>query len=471
MEEMLMAQLNTRLLLRSDTTANWSREILVEGSTTDYQAIGAHAVLGQGELGIEFLTDGTSKIKIGDGVTIWKNLDYFGGEIPEVVDTNVFEVEPNEGETHEAAINRVVNNAVLAKGDIAYVKELIVDGQYSYTGYVYNGSAWAAMDGNYDASNVYFKDDMTFTTNIGTAVLENGKNSGTFSSKGKSLEQVLKSLLAVVKDPDIKLPTLSLSAGRTTDTGTLELGSKITAVTYNGTFMDGQYEFGWDDNGTPNTTLSDADKRAGYVYPKAGCSATYTVTCDKEAGVEKTSEDGTFTLTDSITIDSESAKVYATVNSTCEYTSASHTPVNNIGEVLDDQKIVGTSIEKSASLSLTGYREGYFSGNLTTAKNEFTSADIRGLTMSKAKFAAGVKTFTVNPGTATVVFAVPQNHKVTNVHNETVNANMNEAFKLSSPLVVNVEGANGYSAVAYNVYAYTPDLAYSSSATLKVTIA
>ena len=32
----------------------------------------------------------------------------------------------------------------------------------SYTGYVYNGSAWEAMAGNYSADNVILKEDIPF---------------------------------------------------------------------------------------------------------------------------------------------------------------------------------------------------------------------------------------------------------------------------------------------------------------------
>ena len=63
-----MAQLNTRIVLRNDTTAAW-----LENSSQ---------VLMKGEIGIEFDPDvqGKVKMKIGDGVTAWSELEYFGGE-------------------------------------------------------------------------------------------------------------------------------------------------------------------------------------------------------------------------------------------------------------------------------------------------------------------------------------------------------------------------------------------------------
>lgn len=63
----MLNQINTRIILKNDSTANWLTNEL--------------AVLMRGEIGIEFLTTGEVKIKIGDGVTSWKDLDYFGGEV------------------------------------------------------------------------------------------------------------------------------------------------------------------------------------------------------------------------------------------------------------------------------------------------------------------------------------------------------------------------------------------------------
>lgn len=72
-----MAQLNTRLVLRNDTSAAW-----LENS---------HKVLAKGELGIEFSpaavteaglkADYKVRIKVGDGVSTWAELPYFGDSV------------------------------------------------------------------------------------------------------------------------------------------------------------------------------------------------------------------------------------------------------------------------------------------------------------------------------------------------------------------------------------------------------
>ena len=53
---------NTRIVSRNDTSSNWNT---------------ANPLLLKGEIGIEI---DTNKIKIGDGVKQWQELDYFGGD-------------------------------------------------------------------------------------------------------------------------------------------------------------------------------------------------------------------------------------------------------------------------------------------------------------------------------------------------------------------------------------------------------
>lgn len=61
-----MSELRTRIVLRNDSTTNWNAN--------------ESTVLLKGEVGIEFLTDGKVKIKVGDGTKTWAQLSYFGAE-------------------------------------------------------------------------------------------------------------------------------------------------------------------------------------------------------------------------------------------------------------------------------------------------------------------------------------------------------------------------------------------------------
>jgi len=51
----------TQIISRNDTTSNWTS---------------SNPILGKGEIGIEFLIDGSVKTKIGDGTTHWLSLAY-----------------------------------------------------------------------------------------------------------------------------------------------------------------------------------------------------------------------------------------------------------------------------------------------------------------------------------------------------------------------------------------------------------
>ena len=62
-----MAELKTKIIIRNDSSDKW-------------ESVKDTAVLLKGEIGIEFLADGKTKTKIGDGVKTWAELPYFGGE-------------------------------------------------------------------------------------------------------------------------------------------------------------------------------------------------------------------------------------------------------------------------------------------------------------------------------------------------------------------------------------------------------
>lgn len=58
--------LTTRIVIRNDTTANW----LAKGTI----------ILLKGEIGLEFTPTNEVRMKIGDGVTQWQDLEYFSGQ-------------------------------------------------------------------------------------------------------------------------------------------------------------------------------------------------------------------------------------------------------------------------------------------------------------------------------------------------------------------------------------------------------
>jgi hypothetical protein len=147
-----MAELKTIITLRQGTTTDWANSTVK---------------LAKGEMGLEYLTDGSVKVKAGDGEKLWAELPYIGSDVKAA---NVFQVELGEGDVDDiAAIEEQVEieGAEKQDGDVAIVKALIANGKYSYTSYVYEAAldiesnashGWTAMDGNYSAANVFLKD-------------------------------------------------------------------------------------------------------------------------------------------------------------------------------------------------------------------------------------------------------------------------------------------------------------------------
>jgi hypothetical protein len=280
-------------------------------------------------------------------------------------------------------------------GDTAVVRETITGDKVSYTAYVFDGTAneWTAMDGNYDASNVYFKNDMTFTTNIGTCELASGASKGTLSAAGKSLEELIHSLIAKTILPTIKQPQYTLSAVQiSTDTGDVEIGSYIKRIKWDGTFTDGTYEYGY-------------VGKEGSIQ-SADCSASYSMTINKDVSAivsgSLTSIDGSADLSVPLQISSTSDTTYVTVTGVCKHTGSTRIPVDNIGKGYETSAIAAndTGITKTADVKVAGKRKHFYLA-IPTAN---AKADVN--TITGAEMRAGTGDFSVKPS-----FTVPAGTK------------------------------------------------------------
>lgn len=387
--------LKTRIQLRHDPAATWEEK---------------NPKLLTGEMGVE--TD-TGKIKIGDGTNLWNALPYSGGD-----EAKNFDVVPNNGEEDVAAITRVVGDAELHIGDTAIVKRIISGDKTSYTAYVYDG-AWKAMDGNYNASNVYFDKDLTYTVQFGTLAKPSG--SATFAAAGKNVEQVFSSLMAQEANPSKSVPAVSFRAQG--GFGTFEIGTKKT-LTYTAALSTGSYTYG----------------------PATGITATgWEVTC---TGVTdpKTTATGSFT---DIVAESTAKKITAKAT----YGDGA-IPKTNLGNPYPAGQIKAGSASKDSD-SLLGVRYMFW-GPMTEANAALSSPNIRALAHNKAAGTGTLTTFGAGAGAKKVVVAIPSNRKITKViMPSALNADVTALFVEQSASVL-VEGANNYTAAAYKVYVYQP---------------
>lgn len=401
--------LKTKIVLRNDLAANWTSN---------------NPILLSGELGIE--TD-TSYFKIGDGGHNWNDLPYANKFESSPVAAH-YEVEAQKDEDDLAALARVVGSTTLNKDDIGIVKHAIAGNAMSYTAYVYNGSTWTAMDGNYDASNVYFATDLTATAPVGVVEIP-ASGSTTIAAAGKSLKDVLASILAKRVAPKATAPTASINF--TNATKSVEVGTTVTP-TYTATFNPGSYTYG----------------------PATGIEATaWSVS------------DGTTTLTTSsgsfpeLTIgDQNGSPAIVSLTATAIHTQGA-VPVDNLGDEAPSVQIAAGSVSATTSTKLTCYRNFFYGGLPTsTAEAPLTSDLIRGLTKGGAY--AGAKTLTVNAGAQgakRVVVAYPKSTARAGLKEvlltSSMNADITDAYMAQE---INVEGANGYAAIPYTVYVYEP---------------
>lgn len=351
----------------------------------------------------------------GDGT--WAPIS--GGDTT-AVNSNIYQATVESDETHLDAIARVVGETALNKSDIAIVKELIVDDKYSHTAYIYTGDAWAAMDGNYSAENVYFAGDMLVTTDIGYIKTTNG--SGTIPSAGKNLTEVFEAMFVQEKEPTITQPSLAIGASSST---TIEAGTVI-APYYNVTFNAGKYSYGPE---TGVTLVTNDNTTTGFVVSDS-LGNTTTASTGGLPAVE---------FTDGMTY---------TFTATVEHTAGA-VPVTNKGNERPDKAITAKTITKSSS-PYTVVRHAFWE-----VKSEGETIDVSTVNSAVVRAFDNVcKTSSTLPKTITankmqqIFIAIPQSM------NKTVASILDKANipQNISHTVISVEGANGYQAVDYDLY-------------------
>ena len=403
--------LNTRIVLRNDTAANWTLH---------------NPTLLAGEAGYE--TD-TQKLKFGDGSTAWTDLPYFGEAAESVA--KVYQTEINKGSDHQDAITSIVDDAELHNGDIAIVKELISGDKREYTAYVYNGTVWVAMDGNYDADNVYFDKDLIFTQAFGKFAPDStGSVSIPTATDGLSLKALLEKAFAEEKNPTITQPSTSITL---TGAGAKEVGTVFTP-SYSVGFNKGKYQYG-PDTGVSVTSYAVTDTLSHSASTATGSFASFTVEEDTNYKVNVTTNYGDGAI-----------------------------PKTNLGNNYEAGQIKAGS-KTAASGAVTGYRGwfcGYYNGSQAILDaTAITSDQIRAFGVRNGNFVSSMSTTQMKQ----MFFAAPQGLvKSVGVANA-----VNGAPQTVSKTTVNVEGANSYEAVPYDVFYVSNATAESGASTFTIT--
>lgn len=443
-------RLTTRIILRNDSTAGWQ----AVADSADYKLL-------KGEVGVEFiyanegdLIPSKTKIKIGDGQRVWSELPYFGGD-----ECQVFEATVSKGASHNEGIATAVGTKSVNKGDIAIVKEALIDEtdadlkakldagtlsqNYQYTAYVYgetaDGPAWKAMDGNYSASNVYFDDDFVFTTNVGTVT--DVTSSKTVEAAGKSVKQFFSGLFAKethvtsIASGDQPKVTITL-----TGAGDYEVGTSVSP-SYTTSFTNGKYTYGPEPTGVTVTS--------------------YEVSSTD--GESWTTADGT--CKSFIVADGENYSLSVKANHT-----EGSLALSNIGNPGTYKFEAGS--KTATSSKITGYRAQFYSANVTpVALSSDTIRAMAGKVKPGNTFTGkygsgnGFK-ITIPEGCKQVVIALYGKSLKNVFDNAAFGTDIIGNFIEVSATAGNeiaVEGVADYTAVNYKVYVYAPDAALGAN--------
>lgn len=410
---------NARLQNAYDTAANWKSN---------------NPVLKAGELGIE---SDTGLHKVGDGTSTWTQLDYAGtdtaavGALIEAAEDNMYALTPS-GDEEDTAVLATVGSP--KKGDIAVIKRVIAADKYSYTAYVYDGTKWEAADGNYNANNVYFDQDLVITANIGVQTV-GSTGSKTLDTTGKNVKQVLDMIMASEKNPSITQPSVSVTCSQM---GNYEVGTQVTPQ-FSVSLNPGNYQYG----------------------PATGVTATgYAVTDTDDNESDQAS--GSFPQ---LTVeDGENYSISAIVTHT-----EGAVPKTNLNNDYAAGKIAAGS-KSGTKGTITGHRKSFY-GTTTDKGAATTSAIVRGLAGKSSGALKNGSTFTVPipVGALRVLIAYPATLRdITSIKDVNgMNAEIKSGFSLSR---VQVEGANAYSAIEYKVYTMDFAAANDTANTYSVTI-
>lgn len=431
--------INTRLVQRCDTSDKWK---LVETTAT----------LMPGEIGVE--TD-TGLFKIGlapkeDGsFYTWAELEY-ANDIPDIDLTSVTNaVQVVDGTVDDLTAGKVV-------GDMGIVRTPLYEGStdYSYTAYVWNGSIWTAMDGNYSAANVVLSSKIELAGDYGKdsqghkiTTIGNKKIGDSFAA-GTTMQSLLMDILTKRIQPGTSTqPAISWS---TKPGGTYEVGATVTP-TYGASLSAGSYTYG----------------------PATGITAkTWEATIADTGESAKSTASGSFgeiTITDGMS-------GYAKVTVKATYDGSTVKPVDNLGtEATDAENLRIKAGSKSAtSGGYTGYRKwfcGWKNGtNALADPTKITSDQVRALTGANGSWSGSMNVSQLKQ----MFFLAPagKGYKPT-----VKDASTTAPQTVLGPVTVYVKGENNYmteaekttGGMAYDMWYVNNASAASGSATLNIT--
>lgn len=237
-----------------------------------------------------------------------------------------------------------------------------------------------------------------------------------------TIKDILKKMLQKELQPTVTQPAVSLTFAAAK---AYEVGSKVIP-SYSASLSTGRYSYG----------------------PATGITATsWSVSA---TGVETPLTTAAGSFPEITVADGMNYKVTAVATH-----GAGADPVTNLGNPAEADKKIAAGTKTATSGAITGYRN-WFTGFSSEAvdSSSYNSAFVRALSPKNSAVNMTAFTITTQAGTQRVFVAVPTGYKLEYVKDRSaLNANITAKFNKYS---VQVEGANGYTATEYNLFAYEP---------------
>lgn len=346
----------------------------------------------------------------------------------------------------------------LKAGDMFVVVTTVDEVTYEVSTYRYDGENWVSITGNVDADKVILQDNITMAgnyTQFGN-LTKNADGTATLNSKGKSVLGVLTEILSKRLQPGTPTqPSISgfnLSGAKAVEAGTSMAQASYTA----GTLNPGSYQYG------PETGVTASNWVVQRITNDGNEQIASVDAASLDAGTDNNGGAG-FIIGDQGGENVVSSLRYKAIATH----GAGVTADDNLGDDSSPAVSIAAGTKEKTTGAYTPFRNVFYGAS--TTKPTLDSAAIRTLTPTGKAYAAGTLTINVPAGAQRVVIAcIAGKTGVTKVINETaMNADVTSTFTQSS---VNVEGAEGYTAVAYNVWVFEPAVPYENAATLKVTL-
>ena len=344
-------------------------------------------------------------------------------------------------------------------GDVFLVTTIVDAVTYEKSSYQYTGTGWEAVTGPVDANKVMLREDITLAGNYSQVgnITKSANGTATLSAKGKSVADVLTEMLSKRLQPGAPTqPSISgfaLTGAKAVEAGTTLAQANYTAATLN----KGSYQYGPDDTGVVATNWKvERITNLGTEQVASVDAASLDAGTDNNGGAGFTIGDqGGEGVVNSL-------KYKLTVTHGADVTAD-----DNLGDDSDPAVSIAAGTKTKETGAYTPFRNVFYGASAT--KPTLDSAAIRALTPTGKPYAAGILTINVPAGAQRVVIAcIAGKTGVTKVVNETaMNADVTSTFAKST---VQVEGAEGYTAVNYDVWVYEPAVAYENPAVLKVTL-